>query len=154
MRSSGIVLATLLVAFGCAHGLAPPDSPPEGVIHGIVTYEGAWPPADSLHDIRFVAMRFVPTDTSDFLQLNRLIFSRQGLRRHVDADTFVVDQVPPGTFVYSGIAQKYGPALFAWRPLGLYEENGGVFQVRQRDTTRLHIHVNFGVRPAFPPQPL
>ncbi len=140
-----------LLAAGCDHGLAPPDDPPFGAILSVISYEGTWPSADSLQDLRFVAMRFVPRDTADFLQLNRLVFSKNSLDLYVERDTVLIEQAPVGVFVYSGVAQNYSSNLFAWRPVGIYEEGDGIFQVRSGDTTRLSIHVNFAKLPPFPP---
>lgn len=136
---------------GCDGGLAPPDEPPVGTLHATITYEGAWPPADSLHDLRLVAMRFVPQDTSDFLQLNNLVFSPRSLDYFVEHDTVVVAEVDRGTYVYTGVAQQYDESIFAWRPVGLYSEQNGVFQIRPGDTTFIRIAVDFDHLPPFPP---
>ena len=144
-------LLLIPLAAACDHGLVPPDEPPRGAIAGTVAYTGAWPPADSLADLRFVALRFFPRDTTDFLQLNRLVFSPSRLRTGVERDTFFVVGVAAGTFVYSGIAQQYSPDLFAWRPVGLYAADGGLFEVRAGETTFVHIDVDFRNLPPFPP---
>lgn len=155
-RAASAVPALLLalVLAACDHGLAPPEAPPVGAIRAVVTYAppGAWPPPDSLVDLRFVAMRFVPKDTSDFLQLNRLVFS-QTLRHNVARDTVVVTDVAAGAFFYSGVAQRYSQDLFAWRPVGLVEADGGVFHVRGGETTEVHVTVDFRNPPPFPPRP-
>lgn len=143
-----VVLATLVAS--CDGGLSPPEAETTGVILGGVDYLGPWPDADSLIDLRFVAMRFVPRDTSDFLQLNRIVFS-DPLAVGVVRDSFTIAGVRPGVFVYSGIAQQYSSNLFSWRPVGLYEENDGVFHVRGDDTVRIGLHVDFRNLPAFPP---
>lgn len=141
------------LAAACDHGLVPPDEPPVGTIRAIITYAGhpdAWPPRDSLHDLRFVAMRFVPEDTTDFLQLNRLVFSER-LRYHVPVDTVVLENIETGLFPYSGVAQRYAADLFAWRPVGLYDANGGILQVRPGETADVRVLVDFRNPPPFPP---
>jgi hypothetical protein len=150
-RATPLALFAALIFAACDGGLAPPESRP-GSIRGVVTYEEGttWPEQDSLHDIRFVAMRFIPRDTVDFLQLNRLVFSDR-LSVGVASDTFYIPEVEPGVFVYSGVAQKYGPGLFAWRPVGLYAAGGGVFDVRAGQTTEINLHVDFQRLPPFPP---
>ncbi len=158
--ASAVVVAIVVSLAGlqlasCDHGLAPPETPPVGAIRAYVTYVGhpnAWPPADSLRDLRFVAMRFVPADTADFLQLNRMVFS-QGLKRNVAGDTTIIGNVAPGPFPYSGVAQQFSPDPFAWRPVGLVEENGGLFVVRSGETTDVHVEVDFRSPPKFPPDP-
>ena len=71
-----LLLALLLIYTGCDHGLEPPDALPLGSIRGTVTYVGEWPPSDSLNDLRFFALPFVPRDMLDlFSELNQLVFS-------------------------------------------------------------------------------
>ncbi len=153
MRFSLLLLAALLLT-ACDGGLAPPDATTPGVIKGVVVYEpvASWPGADSLFDLRFVAMRFVPKDTADFLNLNQLVFNEPRLSYYVARDTFVIADVAPGMFLYSGVAQRFGPQLTQWRPVGLYEEQDGVFRVAPGETTFVQIQVDFRHPPPFPPQ--
>lgn len=109
-----------------------------------------WPPEDEFYDFRFVAMRFVPRDTADLLQLNRLEFTSP-LARRVSHETVVHDSVETGPFFYSGVAQKFGPGLFEWRPVGLVTANNGIFVVSADETTDVHVEVDFANLPAFPP---
>lgn len=143
-----MVLGSLVL--GCDHGLVPPDAPETGQLVGTIVYTGEWPPLDELNDLRFVAMRFVPRDTSDFLQLNRMVISA-GLRRHVNTDSFEILEVPSGLYPYSGVAQKFDSDLLSWRPVGLYTDSGGVFAVDPNKTTRISILVDFANLPPFPP---
>ena len=147
-----LVLAAAAVAAGlgaCDGGLAPPEDRGPGAIRGAVRYTGRWPAADSLVDLRFVAMRFVPRDTTDFLQLDRLVFGPTKLATDVAADTFRVDSVPPGTYVYAGVAQHYSRSLFAWRPVGLVS---APFEVRSGETATVAVDVDFARLPPFPPR--
>ncbi len=121
--------------------------PPYGVIEGEVYFQGTWPPRDSLVDLRFVAFRFIPQDTSDFLRLNEMVFSRT-LKFFVERDTFRISRVEPGYFPYGGVAQRYGPGLLDWRPVGLLDEP---FEVRAGETTRVRVEVDFQRIPPFPP---
>ena len=95
-------------------------------------------------------MRFVPEDTADFAQLNRFVFSPP-LSRYVAEDVAIVDKVVTGPFFYSGVAWKYGSDLFDWKPVGLVEENGGVFVVQENETTFVEVTVDFRNPPVFPP---
>ncbi|GIV60475.1 hypothetical protein GQ464_017415 [Rhodocaloribacter litoris] len=148
MRVPLYLLAAVLS--GCDHGLAPPETPPAGAIRGVVTYTGTWPPRSEVRDLRFVALRFIPRDTTDLLQLNRMVFS-ETLAYGVPADTFFIDNVEAGTFPFSGVAQRFGTDPLAWRPVGLYRENGGLFQVRPGEVTELSLTVDFANPPPFPP---
>lgn len=147
------LLFSCLALTGCDHGLEPPDVPPTGSIHGVITYEGTWPSAAEFRDLRFVAMRFVPTDTADFLQLNRMAIS-EGLLYGVAADTFDILGVEAGAFPYSGVAQQFSRDILSWKPIGLYEENGGLFFVLPGETVHLQVLVDFASPPVFPPNPL
>lgn len=152
MFKKGIFIVLLLL-LSCEYGLEPPPPrPPFGAIRGYIQYQGIWPPADSLRDLRFVAMRIVPDDVSDFINLNNIDFTPQMLRTNVEADTFLLEQVPNGFYLYNGIAQMYGPNVFAdWRPVGLYTDNNGTIDLRG-DTVEIEILVDFNNLPPFPPQ--
>ena len=153
-RTAGIAAAILLGSLlaACDAGLAPPDEPPLGDIHGVVTYvASSWPPPDDLHDLRFVALPFIPRDTADlFRNLDQLVVSSR-LAYHVARDTFFIRDVPAGTYLYSGVAQQVSPALLDWRPVGLVEQTGGLVQVRGGQTTSVSVHVDFSHPPPFPP---
>lgn len=143
----------MLALASCDHGFAPPEEPPTGVVLAEITYVDhpeAWPPDDELRELLFVAMRFVPKDTTDFLQLSRMIFSDR-LELRVPNQRVVVSDVPTGPYLYAGVAQKYGPDPFDWRPVGLVEENGGAFFVAPGETTRVTVSVDFRNPPRFPP---
>lgn len=148
-----ILLLLVLAATGCDHGIAPPSESDMGVIRAHITYVQApenWPPSDSLFDLRFVAMRFVPRDTADLLQLNRLVFSDR-LDENVPSATAIISGVEAGPFLYSGVAQKFGPDIFNWRPVGLVTENNGIFIVRAGETTDVSVVADFHNPPPFPP---
>ena len=145
-----LLLALLLIYTGCDHGLEPPDALPLGSIRGTVTYVGEWPPSDSLNDLRFFALPFVPRGAAGlFRELNQLVFSdRLAFEVPADSfDTFSVDGVPAQIYVYSGVAQQFTRNLFDWRPVGLAD----LFQVRPGEVTELSISVDFNNIPPFPP---
>ncbi len=146
-----IVLTVAVLATGCDHGLAPTEIAVSGSISGMVNYTGTWPPKSQVQDLRFVAMRFVPRDTLDFLQLNRMAISG-ALRYGVSSDTFTVQDVEPGVFLYSGIAQQQTTNILSWRPVGLLDVDGGFFSVEPASNRTLVINVDFGNVPAFPPR--
>jgi hypothetical protein len=146
-----LLIVGLVLLAGCDHGLEPPESSGPGAISGTVLYTGRWPSPDSVQDLRFVAMRFVPQDTSDFLQLTRMAIST-GLLYGVESDTFLIENVDPGNFVYSGIAQQFDANILSWRPLGLVDGDGGLFSVATGETTLVHVDVDFSMPPLFPPE--
>ena len=142
-----LIICLVALLAGCGSGLQPPDEPGFGSISVRITYEGTWPVADSLRDLRFVALRFVPRDTTDLLQLNRMVIS-PGLQRNVESDAVTLTGVPEGFYPYAGVAQQFTAALFDWRPVGLVD---GVFEVRPDATTEVFVAVDFGQLPVFPP---
>ncbi len=144
-------LAGAMLLASCDHGLTPPDTPPSGTLRAVITYTGAWPPSEALQDLRFVAMTFVPRDTADILDLRRIVFSPTPLAFNVSSDTVVLSDVKTGTYVYSGVAQRYSQSFVDWRPVGLVEANGGVFHVRAGETTNVSVDVDFAHPPLFPP---
>ncbi len=114
-------------------------------------YTDSWPSEAELEDLRFIAMRFVPQDTTDFFRLNEMAIS-QGLPTGVDRHEFRLENVQAGTYFYSGVAQKYGPELLDWRPVGLVESDGGVFTVPRGGTVTVSVVVDFDNPPLFPPR--
>jgi hypothetical protein len=145
-----IILPVVLIA-ACDHGLQPPADAGIGSIQGSIIYIGEWPPETELNDLRFVAMRFVPTDTADFFRLNEMEISA-GLVTNVESGVFAINSAQVGTYFYSGIAQQFEDNLFSWRPVGLYTANGGIFSVSRGETVTISIVVDFQDIPIFPPQ--
>ena len=156
LSGSLILTLVLMLLSACDHGIIPPESTPLGSIEGAVTYTGPWPASDSLFDIRFIALRFVPTDTSAILQAfqnGEIIFS-DGLQRRVASDSFRVNAAETGPWAYVAIAVQASNNILDWVPVGLYAETAGIMQVQQNTTTRIRIDVDFTNRPPFPPHPL
>lgn len=143
-------LVLLLIYVGCDHGLEPPDQAPLGSIRGTITYvdhPAAWPPRDSVVDLRFFALPFVPCDTLDlFRDLNQLVFSDR-LAYRVPIENFAVDSVEAQLYLYSGVAQQFSRNLLDWRPVGLVD----FYQVRPGEEVELSITVDFNHPPLFPP---
>jgi hypothetical protein len=70
---------------------------------------------------------------------------------NVAEEDITLSGVAAGSFVYSGVAQKFGPGLFEWRPVGLVTDNGGIFVVTANETTTVDVTVDFDDLPPFPP---
>jgi hypothetical protein len=153
-----IPIALLFIApflfLSCEGGLEPPiEKPnPTGVITGTITYSGEWPTEDSLVDLRFVPLKSPPQTAQDiFSDIENLVFSER-LNFFVERDTFSVNDVPNGVYVYNTVAQQFGNNIFGdWKPVGLYNENDGIIIV-EGDTTSITIHVDFANLPPFPPE--
>jgi hypothetical protein len=139
----------VLMFVSCDSEIRPPSDVAEGAIRGIITYQSAWPPPEEIRDLRFVAMRFVPADTADFLQLNRLEFSDR-LEYYVNTETIIVSDVPAGTYPFAVVARQRTSDALSWQALGIYEENEGVFIVARDETVDVAISVDFDNLPDFP----
>ena len=149
MNRLAILLVLCLFLQSCESGIAPPPDSVGGTIVGSVNYSGSWPSADSVRDLRFVALRFVPVDTTDFLQLNRMEVSRR-LEYGVESDTFTISDVQPGLFPFSGVARQITANIFSWAPVGLVSDNGGIIELSDAETLRVSVAVDFEDIPAFP----
>ncbi len=148
-----LLFASFLFA-GCEGGLEPPMKKPNptGVITGIVNYSGEWPAEDSLIDLRFVALETKPQTATDIVSVFPNLPFSETLDFNVERDTFLVDSVANGVYVYNTIAQRYGEQILQdWRPVGLYEENDGIIIVDD-DTVSITISVDFENLPPFPPE--
>ena len=150
MRVLPLFVVSLLIFLGCDHGLAPPAVEPVGAIRGSISYVGgqtAWPSRDSLFDLRFFALPFVPCDTLDlFRDFNQLVFSDR-LQYWTDTDSFAVDSVDAQHYLYSGVAQQFSRNLFDWRPVGLVD----MYRVYIGEVVELAITADFNNPPLFPP---
>ena len=94
-------------------------------------------------------MRFIPSDTADFLQLNRLEFSDR-LQYFVDGETIILPEVPAGTYPFAVVARQRTTDVLSWQALGIYNENNGVFVVARDETVDVAITVDFDNLPDFP----
>lgn len=147
MRLACLLLPLLLA---CDGGLEPPQDA-TGSIRALIAFPppDAWPPADSLRDLRFVALQFVPRDTADLLlELNRIVIS-EGLPRRVTADTVVLTGVPAAFYPYAGVSQQFSRDVLDQRPVGLVPGDG--FLVPRGDTVEVRVTVDFASPPPFPP---
>ncbi len=145
-------LLLLVVLAGCDQGLKPVAPDPvvyDGEIHAHITYVGEWPAEDQIHDLRFVAMRFIPESESDLFRADEMEISDR-LKTRVDRETVRLKEVHDGTFYYSGVAWRFTSSFFDWRIAGLYVDNGGEFTVNG-DIVEIDIVVDFANLPDFPP---
>ena len=149
-----LCFSILPVAFlvSCDGGLAPIEQEPEpfGVIVGSITYTGEWPPEEEFVQFFFVPLKYKPQTFLEVLLDADNLRPSDRLRYNVDEDSFVIDELENGTYIYNVIANQFGPNLLDWRPLGVYTDNDGVITV-EGDTTYIQIDVDFNNLPPFPP---
>lgn len=129
------VLTLVIISFpGCDKGLTPDPSGFTGVIRFT-----NWPPPDSVQELRLVAFKLPPTDSSglliEFLKGNVVIYPPVGTPaftkfkdngEFVDSIryTVILQNLPAGEatrYSYVALAWRYGPNVFAdWAPAGVY----------------------------------
>ncbi len=124
--SAGILLMLLLLA-GCGEGLSPNDAAEMPGFGGTIRIVSAWPPADSVKDLRVVAFRNYPPQ-------NLVLEVTQGTAVYTDSslatfrpqiDYAIRRSTVTGAFQYIVVAQQYGSNLFAdWRVVGVYSLTG------------------------------
>ncbi len=129
-----VLVTSVLLCAGCDKGLNPDPSGFSGTIHLI-----NWPPPDSVWELRLVAFKNPPTDSSNlFLEWTRgnvLVYPPIGTTafkktdstgRFVDSIKYTVliqgiDVDEPVRYSYVALAWRYSPNIFTdWRPAGLY----------------------------------
>jgi hypothetical protein len=161
----------LLVLAGCDKGLAPPAPEPWTEFSGFsgVLHFQNWPPLDSVQELRVVAFRHFPSDSSSILQLlisgEAVVYPPIGakslLRYGADTISYVMttdsSSLQVGTYEYVVVAQKYGSNIFTdWKPAGLYTKTIGSFDrapvevVLHRITPGLDIYCDFHNPPPKP----
>jgi hypothetical protein len=117
-----MLLLVLLLLAGCG-GLDPTVLPTEAYITGTVRFRGAWPPVDSLQDLRVVAFQnYPPQDVLGEVLSGKALFTTERLPFCVDSAAYQlrVEKLPV-TFRYIVVAQQYGPDLLRhWRVVGIY----------------------------------
>jgi len=131
----------ILVLYGCDKGLNPDPSGFSGVIR--LTN---WPPPDSVWELRLVAFKNPPTDSSsliiEWLRGNVLVYPPIGSPSFTKTDStgrFVdsirynvllqgIDVDEPVRYSYVALAWRYSPNVFTdWRPAGIYTHQQGSF---------------------------
>lgn len=136
-----VLFAFLVLCSSCDKGLAPD---PTGFT-GVILFRN-WPPADSILELRLVAFRKPPTDSSgllaEFINGNVVIYPYVGTPAFpkYDQSGNLVDSIrytcilqgvttlEPARYAYVALAWRYGSNLFAdWRPAGVYTNQPGTF---------------------------
>jgi hypothetical protein len=134
-----------LAVLSCNRGLNPADSvvntPLQFVgdttrltgISGLVTFRGTFPPADSLLELRAVALyRKYPTDSLVNAFANGQAFWSDTLPFHADTASYIIYKnlspgvpVTPHEYDYIVVALRYGANYFSdWRAVGVYSLSG------------------------------
>lgn len=123
------LISALLAIAGCDGGLDPTKLPPEAILSGRLIVRGgtaSYPPRDSLRDLRVVAFRSIPRDSSIIAAIleGQAYFTQSSV---LDSNSYTItipfsEGTPePLRLEYIAVAQQYGPNIFRdWRVVGVY----------------------------------
>lgn len=160
------IMLMLTVLSSCDGGLDPiaaskaTDAKPS--ISGLITYKNgpsAWPPADSIKDIRVVAFtRYPPPDIIAEV-LGQKAFFTETMPVAVDSSSYRLELPSPMPTSIAAIvvAQQYGNDITKdWRVIGIYSATGDNTQPTPLDLTSTTVWKNINITVDFsnlPPQP-
>ena len=157
-----LALYTCVLLLSACGGLDPTVVPTFTGVSGTITYVGgsaAWPPADSVLEVRVVAFEERPTDPAQVfgaILAGRAAFT-DTMPRRVDQSSYALAVTDaPRTFGYVVVALRYGPDIqLNWRMLDVYTLTGDATQptpltVNILDDKRVNFRVDFS---NLPPQP-
>lgn len=161
----GVILLLLLLV-SCDGGLDPltarQQAESKPAISGLITYRGgeaAWPPADSIKDIRVVAFtRYPPPDIIAEV-LGQKAFFTVTMPVAVDSSSYKIElpSPPPPAIAAIVVAQQYGDDITQdWRVIGIYSVTGDNTQPSALDLTTQTVWKNINITVDFsdlPPQP-
>ncbi|GIV53496.1 MAG: hypothetical protein KatS3mg039_0014 [Candidatus Kapaibacterium sp.] len=132
LRRYGLLATVAFLALCCNSGLDPTALPPEASISGRLIVRGgsaSYPPRDSLVDLRVVAFRTIPRDSSIIAAVlsGQAYFTQTSV---LDSSNYHItiaftDGTPePLTLEYIAVAQQYGSNVFRdWRVVGVYSHD-------------------------------
>jgi hypothetical protein len=158
----GCVLALLLGH--CDGGLDPTALPPTAELGGRLTVRGgreSYPPRDSILDLRVVAFRTIPRDSSIIAAVlsGQAYFTPTSIldsTHYAISIPFTEGTPEPLRLEYIAVAQQYGPNVFRdWRVVGLYASDSlwtPKAVVLRRGERRLDVDITIDFRNP-PPQP-
>ncbi len=164
LRKLGFLCTLALLSLHCNGGLDPTALPPEARISGRLTIRGgasSLPPRDSLYDLRVVAFRTIPRDSSIIAAVldGQAYFTQTSVldsSQYSIAIPFTEGTPEPLRLGYIAVAQQYGANVFGdWRVVGVYSDDSlwtpkPVVLTRGEHRTDVDITIDFRNPP---PQP-
>jgi hypothetical protein len=128
-----LVLVILLIS--CDHGLSPEAADVDPGFAGELRVVSAWPPQDSVRDLRVVAFRnYPPKDILSEVINGSAIFSDELPYGQTSISYIIQDETLAGAFAYIVVAQNFGEDPFQdWRAIGVYTLSGDVKQPTSLD---------------------
>ncbi len=130
MRIRSLLFAAVLgiLLASCDHGLDPALADSDPGFGGTVRVDGAWPPEDSVRQLRVVAFRnYPPSDILAEVLGGTAVYSDELPYGETEIVYTQQDESLNGAFQYVVVAQNYGDDLFAdWQVVGVYTRSGNV----------------------------
>jgi len=122
------LIFTGILLVSCDHGLDPEQALGDPGFGGTISVRMAWPPPDSVRQLRVVAFRTYPPNEVLTEVLNgTAVFSDELPYGEAEISYTIQDPTFRGVFEYIAVAQNYGPDLFTqWRAVGVYTVTGDV----------------------------
>ncbi len=155
MRHFSSVLVLSIFFLSCDKGLEPPPPSSLATISGAITYDGTFPPCDSVVLLEVVLA--VPpepyTDSQLIVGLNTEFF-HTALDKCSFRDTTFSFTVKPGKYNYLGVAHNYNDPFKDWQVVGFAhteDDSARVFDLKAGDNvTGVNIRVRFDSLPRQP----
>lgn len=128
IKRTTLFLSCFLLFIGCDEEGLNPNKVQEPGFSGSITFTGTIPPADSIDDLRVVAVPYLPVDTTvaDLIDkiVNKQVIPFSGsLSEKVTANATIQYEifVRPQTYYYVAVAHLYGTNIFQdWRVVSIY----------------------------------
>ncbi len=130
-----LLMTFSLFLFGCNHGLAPITVQPG--FGGTVRFVSAWPPADSVLNLRVVAFRDYPPQNiiTEVTSGSALVYppiAASSLPTFVDSVTYSFTLDSASTFKYLAVVMQYGSNILQdWEVVGAYGYSHGAGTPKQ-----------------------
>jgi len=136
MRGTVLAVMFILLCSGCDTGLSPLNEP--AGFSGVIRFKN-WPPPDSVLELRVVAFKTYPDDSSSILTAlllgNAVVYPPVGATGFpFYRDSLEYEFTTKGTtlqaetYNYVALAWRYGINFFAdWRPACVYTTSPGTF---------------------------
>ena len=136
MHRTVLGMIFILLCSGCDTGMSPLNEP--AGFRGVIRFKN-WPPPDSVLELRLVAFKAFPTDSSSILSALLLGYAvvyppvgTQGFPFFQDSIAYSFTTkgttLQVDNYAYVALAWRYGTNFFAdWRPAGVYTTRPGTF---------------------------
>lgn len=158
MNKYNTIILTIIALFlsSCDKGLEPPENVQPAILNVNVNFINDWPKQDSIHGLRVVAFKLLPSESL----INEIL---SGNAKYKDLDMeynvnnkkiqFVYEDLPL-ELKYIVVAWQYDTLITVQRAIGVYnkinKKEPSSIKLNNADTVNIDIEVDWN---DFPPQP-